>query len=262
MLKPLLSRSGIAYMSVFVVIACLIIFSNILTQITFAQEITTRSLASTMSLQELRTQSLFRNGLLAIVPAPHRNQLNSLKVDPIASLKSNLTAIEATNKILISPATLSSTAKQMRALQPDFILMDKAGRTILVDVASKNAKDAGQQIAILFIHEQKYLQGTYAAYQDLTRTADDQINSIMQLERIILALSLITLAAEARFVAWPLIRDHYTLISEIDNLRTLQEQRREDHAEEDHSDTSTDTGTGNTAATGETTLANGEKADH
>lgn len=244
-------------MSVFVIIAFLIIAANILTQITFAQEIATRSLASTMSLQELRTQSLFRNALLAIVPEPYQKQLNSLNVDPISALKTGLSEVEATNKVLIDPIPSSATAKQIIILQPDFVLMDKAGHLILADVASKNTKDAGKQVATLFIHEQRYLQGTYAAYQDLTKSADDQINYIISLERVILVFSLITLAVEARFVAWPLLRDHYTLSSELANLRVLRQQRKEDYAEEDYSTPIP----GNTQFT-EEPISNREETDH
>lgn len=219
MLKPLFSRWGFAYMSVFVIIAFLVISSNIATQLTFEQEVRTRALASAMDLQELRTQNIFRNSLLAIIPTPQLAQYNVQQIDPVASLAKNLTDVEATNKMLIGPEIPVATSKSLGKLQPDFLLMDKAGHAVLANVKSGDIKDAAQQVAVLWPPEQRYLTGTYNAYQDLTKAADDQIAYIIRLECVILVCSIATLIAEARLVAWPLLRDHYNMTNDLQGLR-------------------------------------------
>jgi hypothetical protein len=231
MSHPLFSRIGLAYMSVFIVIALLIGSAHLMIQLTLLEEIATRNLASTMALQELRTQDTFRNSLLAILPANYQNQLNALTVDPTTALQEDLSDIEGTNKALLGSSTPAPILSSVHSLQPSFQKMDTAGHLLLQYLAKGEKTQAALQVACLFPPEQLYLAGVYKAYQELTQSANSQINQVMVIECVILIATFATLCVEASFIAWPLLRDHQQAQARLEELKEeLYEIQREKEA--------------------------------
>ncbi len=199
------TRSGFAYLSAVVIIVFLITCSQIAIQLTLSQETGTRNLATLMSLQELRSQRLLRNSLLLL--APNNTTVNPLHIDPASQLKSDLAFEEATNRQLIGDGTPVDIATQIKVLQPDFVLMESAGQKELSDYTAKNTKDMVAQIAVIFVHEQKYLQGVYATYTELTQQADASVRVVQILEISIYVVSLLVVGYEVLGVVLPAERE-------------------------------------------------------
>jgi len=201
-------RLVFAYLSMAGILAAFVLVAQGVIQFTLFRETSIRDLASTMALQELRTQATFRNSLLSILPEPYQSQMNALKVKPIDALKKNLSDIEGTNQLLIGPSTPSDTAVKIQALQSDFYNMDQAAHQVLALMKAGNAKDAAKQVAIMFPPEQRYLQGTYNAYQSLTQSADDEVTTARILEAMLCIASLALLVLEIKFVVRPALADY------------------------------------------------------
>lgn len=218
----LMRRLTFAYASTALILFVLILSSQGLIQYTLYRGVVTRDLASAMALQELRTQAIFRNGLLALLPTGEQTAMNALGVKPVDAMTKNLVDVEATNKMLLGVNSPVDVAGQMQPLQSDFVQMDQAGHAVLADLKAGNTKDAGNQLGTLFVHEQKYLVGTYNAYVSLTADADDYVSSVRVLELVICAISLLVLAIEALFVIRPVLVD-YTKIKQAE-----QQQKKEE----------------------------------
>lgn len=230
--KKITRRLTLAYASAVIIITLLLLLSQVLIQLTLYREIATRTLASTMALQELRTQAIFRNGLLAALPKSAQDQFNTSSVAPINALAQNLSDVEATNKQLIGPSTPASVSAPIAALQGDFHQMDQAGHLLLTDLKAGKIKDAGNQLGVLFLHQQKYLLGTYNAYLVLTSQADSYVAIIRILEACICAISLLVLATEALAIIRPAIRDYKKALADLDQVEQEGKSQVESQATE------------------------------
>jgi hypothetical protein len=216
-----MKRTNFAYTSAIAIIVLLITLSQAAIQLTLQQETITRNLATEMSRQELHTQRLLRNSLLLLAANPMDKSFNPLQIDPVAQLKADLTFIEQTQEDL---TTNSQVAEPMRALFPDYSALDKAGHQILLDYAKKDRKDLAKQISPVFVHDQAYLAGTFAAYLVLTQQADDLVTRVKWLEISIYIINLAVIAFEVFWVVLPAYQSQNDAIAELRaQVGTLQE---------------------------------------
>lgn len=200
-----MKKINFSYTSAVAIILILITLSQIAIQFTLSQEIATRDVATLMSRQELRTQRILRNSLLLVAANPTDKNINPLQVDPLKQLSDDLTFVEQTHATLIRED--SPVAGQMQALQPDFRAMDAAGHKILEDRAKQNRQDLLKQLAPMFVHEQAYLSGTFAAYLALTSQADDLVVRVRWLELAIYIITICIVGYEVLGIVLPAEKD-------------------------------------------------------
>jgi len=205
--RILFKRLKFAYGSAATIIGVLILLAQITIQFALYNEIQTRNLASTMSLQELRSQYLLRVSLMSF--NPDNTIVNPLKTNVSQQIQITLIRLEATNKILIdSMVTPLSIVLQINKLQNDFTIMDSAGHQLLIDIQKHNKTDQSKQVTLIFIHEQNYLSGVYATFQALTQQADDRVTQVQLLEIVLCIIALATITFEAFVVVIPAFHDY------------------------------------------------------
>lgn len=211
----LFKRLKFAYYSALTVIAILIVLVQIIIQSALYQEVQTRQLASTMSLQELHSQHFLRNALMSF--NPNDKTINPLNISPSQQIQQDLSFLEPTNKHLLDVTqTPQPIVQQIIKIQPDFVIMDQAGHQLLVDIKNRNKKDQSKQVTSIFIYEQAYLTGVYMAYLSLTGQADGYVTNIQALEIVLCIIELATLTIEARKVIVPAFKDYQKALAELE----------------------------------------------
>lgn len=200
------------YISAVAIILLLITLSQIAIQYTLYEETVTRDLATQLSRQELRSQRILRNSLLLLTANPMDKTLNPLQVDPVAQLKDDLSFVEQTHNALTGNTPVAS---QMQALQADYQAMDDAGHAMLAAKAIGDRKSLVAQLTPMFVHEQKYLAGTFAVYTAVTQQADNLVNMVRILEISIFAFSLVVIGYEVFGVVLPAERARHNEITDL-----------------------------------------------
>jgi hypothetical protein len=213
--KALFKRLTFAYGSAATVIGIFIVLAQVVIQLSLYNEISTRNLASTMSLQELHSQRLLRNALMTLVKPQDEATINPLRINPVQQIQQDLSFLETTNKSLLSGNTPSAIITRVQTAQPDFRIIDAAGHQIIVDIQRHNVKDQSKQVVLIFVHEQAYLAGVYAAFVILTQEADDYVERVQFSEISICLISLGVITFEAFGIVIPAIHDYKKALDEL-----------------------------------------------
>lgn len=216
--RALFKRLKFAYGSAATVIGILIILAGVVVQLSLYNEIATRDLASTMSLQELHSQHLLRNALMTLVRPQDEATINPLHIDPVKQIAQDLSFLETTNTRLLGGNTPPAIIVRIRTIQQDFAITDKAGHQLLLDVQKRDIKDQAKQVTIIFVHEQAYLAGVYGAFIILTQQADEEVEMtrFLEISNGIISLSVITF--EAFGIVIPAIHDYQKALDELSRV--------------------------------------------
>lgn len=223
--KALFKRLQFAYGSAATVIGILIVLAQIVIQISLYNEVSTRNLASTMSLQELHSQHLLRNSLMTLVKPQDEAAINPLRIDPVKQVAQDLTFMETTNTQLLGGNTPPEIIQRIRPLQSDFVVMDKAGHQLIIDTQRHNTKDQAKQVTVIFIHEQAYLVGVYTAFVYQTEQADDYVTRVRFLELFICIISLGVITFEAFGIVIPAIHDYRKALDELSKAANEKQEK-------------------------------------
>jgi len=221
--RMLFKRLKFAYGSAATIIGVLIFLAQFVIQSALYQEIVTRNLASTMSLQELHSQHLLRNSLMTFDPG--NKTINPLKINPSQQIEGDLVFMEKTNKRLLDiSVTPLPIVQQINKIQPEFLATDNASHQLLIDVQKHNKTDQSKQVTLIFIHEQSYLSGVYMAFIMLTQQADTYVSMIQTLEVVICLVSLATITFEAFAVVIPAFHDYQRALDQINQIAIEKRQ--------------------------------------
>lgn len=213
--RVLFKRLKFAYGSAATIIGVLILLAQIVIQSALYQEVATRNLASTMSLQELHSQHFLRNALMSFDPS--NMTINPLKINPSQQIGSDLTFLEATNKRLIDISqTPQPIVDQIEKVQSDFVIMDQAGHQLLIDVKNHNKTNQSKQVQSIFIYEQAYLTGVYMAFVSLTQQADGYVNNVRLLEITLCFITILTILIEVFYVVIPAFKDYQKALDDLE----------------------------------------------
>jgi len=205
----------ISYISSVSIVAFLLVSAQVLIQLVLLQEVHTRSIASTINGQELRTQRMFYNIILLQSPGGVASYAALTK-----TVAADATLWEQTQSAMYSDSS-NYPATAIAALQKgktDYIAMhDALTRIFAIEKTNPpNSFDLVRpDVGVFYIHESPYLQSLISTYTDLAKSADDYVQSVRVLEIVLFVLMILTLVLEARLVAAPAIR-HLN-----DHLRTL-----------------------------------------
>lgn len=202
-----------SYTSAVAIILLLVTLSQIAIQITLLKETQTRDLATLMNRQELRTQRILRTALMLVASNPMDKSINPLQTDPATALQDDLTFTRQTQTALSGDD--AQVSDQMQALQAEYEQMSTAGYEILADHKRNDRKTLVTHLAPMFLHEQKYLQGTYQAGLALTQQADDLVNRVRWLELAIYVITLGIVAYEVYGIVLPAERERREEIAEL-----------------------------------------------
>lgn len=202
-----------AYTSAVAIILLLVTLSQIAIQVTLLRETQTRDLATLMNRQELRTQRILRVSLMLVASNPMDKSINPLGVDPAKQLSDDLTFTRQTQTVLSGDGVPVSS--QMIALQSEYEAMSTAGYEILAAHKKNDRQAVLAQLAPMFLHEQKYLQGTYNAGIALTQQADDLITRVRWLELIIYIITICIVGYEVWGIVLPAERERKEEIEEL-----------------------------------------------
>lgn len=201
------------YASAVVIIIVLFTLSQVVIQLTLLQETQTRDLATLMNRQELRTQRILRVSLMLVAANPMDKSINPLGINPAQQLSDDLTFTRQTQTVLTSDGVPVSS--QMIAMQSEYEQMSTAGYEILSDHKRNDRAAVVSHLSPMFLHEQKYLQGTYQAGLDLTQEADDLVNRVRWLELAIFIITICIVGYEVFGIVLPAERERREEIEEL-----------------------------------------------
>lgn len=202
-----------SYASAVAIILLLVTLSQIAIQITLLKETQTRDLATLMNRQELRTQRILRVSLMLVATNPMDKSINPLGINPAQQLQDDLTFTRQTQTVLSGDDV--PVSDQMKAMQNEYEAMSTAGYEILTDHKRNDRAAVVAQLTPMFLHEQKYLQGTYNAGLDLTQQADDLVNRVRWLELAIYVITILIVAYEVFGIVLPAERERKEEIAEL-----------------------------------------------